>query len=300
VRAEKARDAEVRLQGLLHVHNRSWREAADTLGKVTGSFADDAEVWLGLAQAYGQLDRPPDAVAAFSRVLDRDADNVTARLGRAEQYAALRRLNEAVADYAAAFRREPNLPAHAAGYARVLHEHTSGWTVLEPVELTSAGGATLTRLSDGSVLAGGKNPDHDTYTFVARTDLAGITGLRIEALPHPSLPGGGCGRAMSPSPGDFLLTELTLSAAAGGQNAQPVAFGHAWSDILPGTTPGSAERNSHRAIDGDPQTGWSTRPRQAQPHLAVFLPREPVGRPGGEAADGGGHGAAAGAGPHQP
>ena len=36
--------------------------------------------------------------------------------------------------------------------------------------MKSEGGATLTPLPDGSVLASDKNPDFDTYTFVARTN----------------------------------------------------------------------------------------------------------------------------------
>ena len=54
--------------------------------------------------------------------------------------------------------------------------------------MTSAAGATLTRLPDDSVLAGGRNPAVDTYTVEAVTTLAGITGLRLEAIPDPSLP----------------------------------------------------------------------------------------------------------------
>ena len=44
-------------------------------------------------------------------------------------------------------------------------ESTAPWTVLEPVEMTSTGGATLTRQKDGSILASGKNPPSDTYTI---------------------------------------------------------------------------------------------------------------------------------------
>ena len=41
------------------------------------------------------------------------------------------------------------------------------WTALDPVSYTSAGGATLTKQADLSVLAGGKRPAVDTYTIVA-------------------------------------------------------------------------------------------------------------------------------------
>ena len=45
-------------------------------------------------------------------------------------------------------------------------------------------------LPDGSILAGGKNPDADAYELTARTDLTGITGLRLEVMSDPSLPAG--------------------------------------------------------------------------------------------------------------
>ena len=91
---------------------------------------------------------------------------------------------------------------------------SAGWTVLQPDVMTSAAGATLTRLPDDSVLAGGLNPSRSTrYTVEAMTGLSGITGLRLEALPDPSLPHRGPGRdrrmatsswtrsACAPSPG---------------------------------------------------------------------------------------------------
>ena len=57
------------------------------------------------------------------------------------------------------------------------------WTILEPAEISSTGGATLVRLDDGSIRSEGIRPDKDTYAVIARTSLAGITALRIELLP---------------------------------------------------------------------------------------------------------------------
>src|SRR5262249_19730734 len=42
------------------------------------------------------------------------------------------------------------------------------WTVLQP-ETLKAAGAALSKLPDGSVLAGGKNPTPETYTVTAKT-----------------------------------------------------------------------------------------------------------------------------------
>jgi len=83
------------------------------------------------------------------------------------------------------------------------------WTVLEPREFKAANGTQLTKLDDGSLLAGGTNPETEIYTIVASTDVSGITALRLEALPHESLPQNGPGRAG----GNFVLNDLRVAVA---------------------------------------------------------------------------------------
>src|SRR2546426_4065560 len=41
----------------------------------------------------------------------------------------------------------------------------TSWVILNPLETKSQGGATFTKLEDGSLLAGGTNVDFDAYTF---------------------------------------------------------------------------------------------------------------------------------------
>src|SRR5580765_8462554 len=71
---------------------------------------------------------------------------------------------------------------------------TANWTVLQPISYTSLNGASLSRLADNSILAGGTAPLTDTYTITAATTLIGITGIRLEVLQDPSLPSNGPGR----------------------------------------------------------------------------------------------------------
>ncbi|PYV10906.1 MAG: hypothetical protein DMG23_05950, partial [Acidobacteria bacterium] len=59
------------------------------------------------------------------------------------------------------------------------------------------------------VLAGGKNPEADTYTIEAQADRTAITGVRIEVLSHPSLPHGGPGRDPD---GNFFLSDFEVEA----------------------------------------------------------------------------------------
>jgi hypothetical protein len=83
------------------------------------------------------------------------------------------------------------------------------WIALEPIEAKSTGGGTLTTLSENSVLAGGNSPETDTYIVKIRTELTNITALRLELLPHESLPGQGPGRAAET--GKAILNEFQLA-----------------------------------------------------------------------------------------
>jgi hypothetical protein len=97
------------------------------------------------------------------------------------------------------------------------------WTPLTPQEATATNGAILRVQTDGSVLASGANPPLTSYTVTATAKLSPITGIRIEALPDPSLPRGGPGRD---GYGHFRVTGLRVSAApaAAGAKLDAVAF----------------------------------------------------------------------------
>ena len=90
-----------------------------------------------------------------------------------------------------------------------------GWTVLVPRDATATNGVRLTTQPDGSILASGPNAELTTYTATFETKGEGLTGLRLEALPDPSLPRGGPGRDAY---GHFRVTGLAVSIAplAGG------------------------------------------------------------------------------------
>lgn len=89
---------------------------------------------------------------------------------------------------------------------------TANWIVLDPASIGSANGATLSKLSDYSVLVSGTSPATDTYTVTAVSFLTGITGIRLEALTDPSLTFGGPGR-YAPN-GNFVLNEFGVSVSA--------------------------------------------------------------------------------------
>jgi hypothetical protein len=76
------------------------------------------------------------------------------------------------------------------------------------------GGTTLELDDDGSIRAGGPNPEKSTYTITATSDLHTITGFRLELLPDEALQQHGPGRSRD---GNLTLTDfsVTLNDSAG-------------------------------------------------------------------------------------
>ncbi len=140
------------------------------------------------------------------------------------------------------------------------------WSILKPSRLLSRKHATLTVQPDGSVLASGDKPNNDVYEIDLPATFDGITAIRLEVLPDPSLPEGGPGRAPLFQVGDFLLTEFLVTAAApaGGARPQKVAFRQATEDYA------ARGRAAALAIDGVTDTGWSVEGQVGRPHAAVF------------------------------
>jgi WD40 repeat protein/tetratricopeptide (TPR) repeat protein len=149
-------------------------------------------------------------------------------------------------------------------YRRVLARYPEPrWTVLTPAQMKSTGGATLTRLNDNSILAGGKKPEQETYTVVAPTDLPKITAFRLEAMAHESLPKGGPGRA---DWGKFYLSEIALTAGplSGARKTAKLKITKPLADFEETGYPVAAAADDNRA------TSWSIYPQVGKNHWAVF------------------------------
>ncbi len=186
------------------------------------------------------------------------------------------------AAYETLLRLHPDQADAAARFADVLlqsrdTEATSQWDTLRPVEMTSSGGATLTGLSDGSVLASEKNPDLDVYTLTVRGSLKDITAFRLEALPHPSLPGGGCGR--NPVDGTFSLGTFRIELGQGGAPGgfRSLTFTRVLCDDLEPIGFGV-----EAVLDQNDETSWSTGPsaRTRGPHRVLFVLDRPLSEVG--------------------
>lgn len=148
------------------------------------------------------------------------------------------------------------------------------WTRLRPEGLSTNKSSTLTLQPDLSVFASGNNVVPEKYTFVATTNLTGITGVRLEVLSDKRLPQRGPGRAGN---GNFVLTSFQLSAAPlnDKEAIQNIAFRSARADFS------QSGRNITSAIGNDPSDGWAIYPKTGKDHFAVFETQEDFGFQGG-------------------
>src|SRR5262249_60462013 len=128
------------------------------------------------------------------------------------------------------------------------------------------------RLPVRATPAPGTSPAADTYPIVAETALEHITAMRVEVLDAPSLPAKGPGRAAN---GNFVLSEVALTAAPSGASGRAVAVGLQ----APSADFSQEQWDVAEAIDGDRKTGWAIAQRFGTPHRAVFETQEDI--PGG-------------------
>jgi hypothetical protein len=140
------------------------------------------------------------------------------------------------------------------------------WAPLQPSVYTSAIGAALTRLPDGSLLSSGPRPDTDTYVVTATSPVRHLTALRLEALADESLPHRGPGRLDN---GNFHLSEMELQVFRhDGAAPEKVVFHRATADF------DQASFAAPGAIDGDLKSSWAIHPRVGESHeLVVALAR---------------------------
>lgn len=157
---------------------------------------------------------------------------------------------------------------------------TSGpvhWEVVEAEHFKSTGGSSFSELEDQSLLVGGANPNQDNYTIISRTDCVDATAVRLEALTHESLPGGGPGRH---SNSNFVLSEFELEVISikNPDKRSKVKFKQALAEYsqsgydIAKTIDGTVDNNNGWAVDG---------PTRKQPVQAIWVADQPFGYEGG-------------------
>lgn len=148
------------------------------------------------------------------------------------------------------------------------------WVALEVFNYTSDGGARMGRLSDGSVLVSGPNPEFDTYTFEARTKWTGITALRIDALADPLFPQKGPGRADN---GNFALSDVKVFI-------RPDDGTDKKTELKLVSATASHEQSGFPAantIDADKNSAWAVDDQLGKDHSLVLTFEQPAGLPDG-------------------
>jgi mono/diheme cytochrome c family protein len=140
------------------------------------------------------------------------------------------------------------------------------WRQLRPSSASSVV-PILNILPDNSVLSSGDITKSDVYTTICKTDLAGVTAVRLEALPDESLPNGGPGRVYyEGQSGDFILCEFTATA-----EGKKLTFARAEQSAGDGNSVA-------KAIDGKPDTGWSIGGESGRAHSAMFVLDQPIAK----------------------
>ena len=144
------------------------------------------------------------------------------------------------------------------------------WRQLKPASVHS----TMPKLriqKDDSILASGDQTKRDIYRIGYRPGKGKVRALRLEALPHESLPAKGPGFAFYEGPkGDFFLSELTVEADGNAVTIKSATETYARNAI------GRGKVSAALATDGKGETGWSTARRNGERHVAVFVFEKPV------------------------
>jgi WD40 repeat protein len=261
-----------RRRGDVHVSLQKWQEAVDDYAQVITPETTDGMLLSNRARAHEALKNWDAAAADWSRAATGIPDGAKQLSELARRLVAVGQGQLAMGPFEKAQALYERLLAAAAEndlvaaeLAQLLldkseNDNRARWTVLEPTEMKSEGGATLRLRSDGSILASGKNPERDVCTLVARPGLERVTAIRLEALPDPSLPSNGPGRSWN---GNFHLNKLC--AFSGGAQV-PLTKIDAFYHELP---------ELQTVIDGkaDSSMGWGNNPRAGKTNTALVASR---------------------------
>jgi hypothetical protein len=171
------------------------------------------------------------------------------------------------ANFTNAVRANVNVPSRAReSWSRSALPLPSPWTVLVAKEIKAAGAHAgnhvLARQADGSYLFTHVNGDVGHIDFVARTPLANLTAVRIDAIADEALPNYGPGLGDF---GNFHLSGVTLTARP-----------------LDGGEKQSIKLKLARATAGATGDAWAVdRHHAGQDQSAIYAFDKPAGSPGG-------------------
>ena len=147
------------------------------------------------------------------------------------------------------------------------------WMPLKAADFSGSNGVKADFLPDNSIRVRRYLYGDANYVIKFKTEMKGITGIRVELLNDPNLPRTGPG---SSSEGLCVLSEIAVTANPAG-NADlktKVEIAGATADFSQAGAPVA------QAFDGNPKTGWGIDAgpgRRNQPRQAVFVFKAPIG-----------------------
>ena len=142
------------------------------------------------------------------------------------------------------------------------------WSTLSESSAESKNGTILERLVDGSWLARGPNEAAEVYEIHGNLDPGhSWTAMRLEVLPHDTLPKGGPGRADN---GNFVLTDLEIEVLRAGGRPEKVTVEKAYADFS------QTDWQAEKSINDQPDDGWAVSPHVGQRHFVIYEFSEPV------------------------
>jgi hypothetical protein len=170
-------------------------------------------------------------------------------------------------------RRAVSLAERFDAWLREESSRAVDWQVVRPDGMESSM-PHLTVLDDVSVLASGDQTKSDVYTITLPRVEIPVKAIRLEVLPHESLPDGGPGLCAYEGPrGDFFLSEFEVHVPP---KAARIEIAKA-SESFGGTAAhGTQASGAAAATDGVMSSGWSTNGRQGRAEAAVFELAQPV------------------------
>ncbi len=228
-----------------------------------------------------------------SGVLGREGSNTAPllHLPDAAQTAELARLDGEIAKAEAAAKAAPAEMAGAlASWEADLRSKFTGpggagaastWVEAPDQSAKSLGGAGLVRQADGSWLAGGRNPNNDTYEVVFPATGASFGGVLLEVFPDAALPGKSLGRG---SNGNFVMTGVELALRLPDGKEQPVPLATAAADYEQNGYGVAAILENAKAPRARAAKGWAidgNSPDKKVARRAMFLAASPVVVPEG-------------------
>ncbi|MBS1810308.1 MAG: PSD1 domain-containing protein [Acidobacteria bacterium] len=198
-------------------------------------------------------------------------------LATPEQQQRLQELNEQIARAELELNEKANsaVAQRRAWEKQWLELYTAGklaWKFQRPLSAKTTNGATLTIYNEeqteynygddglylgvvkmpgnGLIVAGGANPDNETYTVTFKPGAGEWTALGVQLVRDVDLPGNHVARGAD----RFVLTEVEAEISSGPQVPAKLAF----TLVTPDATAQDPEHPAMSVIDGNPKTGWST------------------------------------------